>query len=304
MGTPQASVTPHQVRPTPCAPKAFQTPHETPFGQNGAVTNSVQDLRNRPSPWGLSTNCWHPFWDRAASGGWCSGLHMIRRGFCRGTPASRACHRRDALRGGARSDPLGCTRGLRIRWGAHAAFGSAGVHTRPWDPLGCTRGLRIRWGAHAAFGSAGVHTRPWDPTAPVMHRWCGGGVSWVRDEGGLGRHMGIVGMHCVGGHRVWPGHCLVLLGGGGRGLNCPPPPGGLADPPTHPHQKLFLRKKMKFIKGARTWGSISSTQTFVWPLTSPPSRGVASTSHSAIARLWHRQTRGRGPRRGCCPRPQ
>ena len=42
------------------------------------------------------------------------------------------------------------------------------------------------------------------------------------------------------------------------------------DPPTHPHQKIFLRKKMKFIKGARNWRSSLGTQTFCWPLTPPP----------------------------------
>ena len=44
-----------------------------------------------------------------------------------------------------------------------------------------------------------------------------------------------------------------------------PPP----DPPTHPHQKLFIRKKLKFIKGARTWRSILGTEKFFWPLTHP-----------------------------------
>ena len=51
-------------------------------------------------------------------------------------------------------------------------------------------------------------------------------------------------------------------------------------PPTH-IRKFFLGKKMKFIKGARTWRSILGTQTFFWPLTHPPTlpSGIVSTSH-------------------------
>ena len=36
-----------------------------------------------------------------------------------------------------------------------------------------------------------------------------------------------------------PGLCLVILGGGGSNW----PPGILADPPTHPHQKIFPQEK-------------------------------------------------------------
>ena len=71
-----------------------------------------------------------------------------------------------------------------------------------------------------------------------------------------------------------PGLCLVILGGGGQ---IGPPGFWLTHPPTH-IRKLFLRKKMKFIKGARTWRSILGTQTFFWPLTPPPP-GIVSTSH-------------------------
>ena len=71
-----------------------------------------------------------------------------------------------------------------------------------------------------------------------------------------------------------PGLCLVILGGGGQ---IGPPGFWLTHPPTH-IRKFFLRKKMKFIKGARTWRSISGTQTFFWPLTPPPP-GIVSTSH-------------------------
>ena len=63
-----------------------------------------------------------------------------------------------------------------------------------------------------------------------------------------------------------PGLCLVILGGGGQ---IRPPGFWLTHPPTH-IRKFFLRKKMKFIKGARTWRSILGTQTFFWPLTHPP----------------------------------
>ena len=45
------------------------------------------------------------------------------------------------------------------------------------------------------------------------------------------------------------------------------PPGILTVPLTHPPthiRKLFLRKKLKFIKGARTWRLVLGTQTFFW----------------------------------------
>ena len=61
------------------------------------------------------------------------------------------------------------------------------------------------------------------------------------------------------------GLCLVILGGEGQ---IGPPGFWLTHPPTH-IRKFFLRKKMKFIKGARTWRSILGTQTFFWPLTPP-----------------------------------
>ena len=73
-----------------------------------------------------------------------------------------------------------------------------------------------------------------------------------------------------------PGLCLVIQGGGGGAIG---PPGlWLTPPPTH-IRKFFFRKKMKFIKGARTWRSILGTQTFFWPLTPPPPPGIVSTSH-------------------------
>ena len=73
------------------------------------------------------------------------------------------------------------------------------------------------------------------------------------------------------------GLCLVILGGGGRQIG--PPGFWLTHPLTH-IRKFFLRKKMKFIKGARTWRSILGTQTFFWPLTHPPPPpGIVSTSH-------------------------
>ena len=88
-----------------------------------------------------------------------------------------------------------------------------------------------------------------------------------------------------------PGHCprkwwpqgprkwwrLLSDTGGGAGVTLPPPHSGLlAGPHTHPHQKCFpWEKKMKCIKGARNWRSISGTQNFLW---TPPPPGVASTS--------------------------
>ena len=64
----------------------------------------------------------------------------------------------------------------------------------------------------------------------------------------------------------------------------PPPPGprrltsrpggvGVAAwaPPLDPqHQKIFLRKKLKFVKWARDWRSIWGTQTFLFGLYPPP----------------------------------
>ena len=40
--------------------------------------------------------------------------------------------------------------------------------------------------------------------------------------------------------------------------------------PPHPHQKNFLRQKMKITKGARNLRPILGAQTFFWPLTPPP----------------------------------
>ena len=61
---------------------------------------------------------------------------------------------------------------------------------------------------------------------------------------------------------------MILRGGGGGG-QIGPPGFWLTHPPTH-IRKFFLRKKMKFIKGAQTWRSILGTQTFFWPLNPPP----------------------------------
>ena len=61
----------------------------------------------------------------------------------------------------------------------------------------------------------------------------------------------------------------LLSDTGGGGGQIGPPGFWLTHPPTH-IRKFFLRKKMKFIKGARTWRSILGTQTFFWPLTHPP----------------------------------
>ena len=64
-----------------------------------------------------------------------------------------------------------------------------------------------------------------------------------------------------------PGLCLVILWGL-LGVNSAPQGFWQTHPPTH-IRKMF-RKKMKFIKGARTWRSIFGRQTFFWPLTPPP----------------------------------
>ena len=40
----------------------------------------------------------------------------------------------------------------------------------------------------------------------------------------------------------------------------------LIHPPTHPYQKIFHQKKLKFIEGARNWRSILSTKTFFFGL--------------------------------------
>ena len=61
-------------------------------------------------------------------------------------------------------------------------------------------------------------------------------------------------------------------GGGGGGLVWGP--GQPGRPPHPPHiRKIFLRRKMKFIKGAGNLRPILGTQTFFWPLTHPPPGG-------------------------------
>ena len=50
------------------------------------------------------------------------------------------------------------------------------------------------------------------------------------------------------------------------------PPGFWLSPPLTHIRKSFLRKKMKFIKGPRTWRSILSYTNFFLPLTLPPPR--------------------------------
>ena len=70
----------------------------------------------------------------------------------------------------------------------------------------------------------------------------------------------------------------MILGKGGGGGRPPSPRGfWLTHPPTHPRQK-----KMKFIKGARTWRALSDTQTLFLP-SGPPPPGVVSTRQSAEA---------------------
>ena len=64
---------------------------------------------------------------------------------------------------------------------------------------------------------------------------------------------------------------LSDTGGGGGGGQIGPPGFWLTHPPIH-IRKFFLRKKMKFIKGARTWRSILGTQTFFLASDPPPPR--------------------------------
>ena len=57
----------------------------------------------------------------------------------------------------------------------------------------------------------------------------------------------------------------LAVGGGGGGVG--PWPAPVDPPPQPPHiRKVFLRQKMKFIKGA---GNLRPTQNFFWPLTHP-----------------------------------
>ena len=93
------------------------------------------------------------------------------------------------------------------------------------------------------------------------------------------------------------GLCLVIRGGGG-GCQIGPPGFWLTHPPTH-IRKFFLRKKMKFIKGARTWRSILGTQTFFWPLTPPPPRYSINQPLSK-GLLVYQQGRGRVQNSGPC----
>ena len=77
------------------------------------------------------------------------------------------------------------------------------------------------------------------PKQPHAHS--GGDEASAGTGGGGGRH----------------GHRLLLKDPGG-GAPWPAP----GDAPTHPHEKIFLRYKMKFIKGARNLRRISGTQNF------------------------------------------
>ena len=99
---------------------------------------------------------------------------------------------------------------------------------------------------------------------------------WQRTPRGQQQHLHIEGplypsrstfAHWGGGSRP-----LLSDTGGGGGSNWPP--GILADPPTHPHQKIFPQEKNEIYQ---TWRWILGTQTFFWPLTPPP--GIVSTSH-------------------------
>ena len=56
--------------------------------------------------------------------------------------------------------------------------------------------------------------------------------------------------------------------GGGGGSNWPP--GILADPPTHPHQKIFPQEKNEIYQRGPNLEVDIGTQTFFWPLTHPP----------------------------------
>ena len=67
--------------------------------------------------------------------------------------------------------------------------------------------------------------------------------------------------------------CLVSPGGGG--VIWGPGQPRLTHPPTHPHQKNFPRRKMKFTKEAGNWRPILGTQ-FFWPL-NPCGSGVHHT---------------------------
>ena len=48
--------------------------------------------------------------------------------------------------------------------------------------------------------------------------------------------------------------------------------------PTHP-PTIFLKGKTKFVKGAGNMRPTLGIQTFFWPLTHSPTRGVGSTGH-------------------------
>ena len=83
---------------------------------------------------------------------------------------------------------------------------------------------------------------------------------------GMRRGVGHVGRGSVptGTHGFGSGYCLRTRGGGGCLGPWPAP--APADPPTHPPtqiRKMFLRKKMKLIKGAGNLRPILGTQTFL-----------------------------------------
>ena len=57
----------------------------------------------------------------------------------------------------------------------------------------------------------------------------------------MGKPRSVMAWHAGLPEAFTTGLCLVILGGGGGGSNWPP--GILADPPTHPHQKIFPQVK-------------------------------------------------------------
>ena len=120
--------------------------------------------------------------------------------------------------------------------------------------------------------AAGVVSRPLLPTplrVLVVHhlpRCISAGMWFVRLlslHGGLGSHP----LRKPFFNIPPPRPLLSDTWGGGGQIG--PPGFWLTHPPTH-IRKFFLRKKMKFIKWARTWRSILGTQTFFSPLTHPP----------------------------------
>ena len=144
--------------------------------------------------------------------------------------------------------------------GVHCGGGHAWAQARAWARA------RLHHSGHAARA-------PRRPDAQWLSSLSRLGGVWTRKRGIQTSSDHDTHCRCSGG-TICPsvygaGHCLQAPAGGG-GVSWGPAQRRLTPPPTHAHQKFFLRGEMKFIKGARNGRAISETQTCLWPLTPHP----------------------------------